>query len=167
LPKDEIIWEMGSVGADLLEASGFNRYEISAYGKNFSQHNLNYWEFGDYIGIGAGAHGKITDTGKDAIFRTMKSKSPNDYMARFNNNQNNTSIATIENSSFEFMLNAFRLKEGFSLELFESRTGQNFQTVSQQINKAKKIGLLEIKNDRIIPTEKGFNFVNDLQEMFL
>ena len=167
LPKDEIIWEMGSVGEDLLEASGFKRYEISAYGKNFSQHNLNYWEFGDYIGIGAGAHGKITDTGKDAIFRTMKSKSPNDYMSRFNNNQNNTSIATIKNPSFEFMLNAFRLKEGFSLELFESRTGQNFQTVSQQINKAKKIGLLEIKNDRIIPTEKGFNFVNDLQEMFL
>jgi len=88
-------------------------------------------------------------------------------MARFNNNQNNTSIAIIENLSFEFMLNALRLKEGFSLELFESRTGQNFQTVSQQINKAKKIGLLEIKNDRIIPTEKGFNFVNDLQEMFL
>ena len=88
-------------------------------------------------------------------------------MARFNNNQNNTSIAIIENLSFEFMLNALRLKEGFSLELFESRTGQNFQTVSQQINKAKKIELLEIKNDRIIPTEKGFNFVNDLQEMFL
>jgi oxygen-independent coproporphyrinogen-3 oxidase len=167
LPRDEIIWEMGSAGADLLESSGFKRYEISAFGKNFSQHNLNYWEFGDYIGIGAGAHGKITDTSKGVIFRTMKPKSPEDYMAQFNGNQNSIPVVNINNLSFEFMLNALRLKEGFSAKLFESRTGQNFQTIGKQINKAKKLGLIDIMNDRIVPTEKGFNFVNDLQEMFL
>jgi len=167
LPKDEIIWEMGSAGADLLESGGFKRYEISAYGKNFSQHNLNYWEFGDYIGIGAGAHGKITDIIKGVIFRTMKPKSPEDYMEQFNSRKNNAPIVNINNLSFEFMLNALRLKEGFTSKLFESRTGLNFQTVGKQINKAKKLGLIDIMNDRIVPTEKGFNFVNDLQEMFL
>ena len=167
LPKDEIICEMGSAGADLLESSGFKRYEISAYGKNFSQHNLNYWEFGDYIGIGAGAHGKITDTSKGVIFRTMKPKSPEDYMAQFNSDQNSIPVVNINNLSFEFMLNALRLKGGFSAKLFESRTGQNFQTIGKQINNAKNLGLIDIMNDRIVPTEKGFNFVNDLQEMFL
>ncbi len=167
LPKDEIIWQMGSAGADLLESSGFKRYEISAYGKNFSQHNLNYWEFGDYVGIGAGAHGKITDIIKGVIFRTMKPKSPEDYMEQFNSRKNNAPIVNINNLSFEFMLNALRLKEGFTSKLFESRTGLNFQTVGKQINKAKKLGLIDIMNDRIVPTEKGFNFVNDLQEMFL
>ncbi len=167
LPKDEIIWEMGSAGADLLESGGFKRYEISAYGKNFSQHNLNYWEFGDYIGIGAGAHGKITDIIKGVIFRTMKPKSPEDYMEQFNSRKNNAPIVNINNLSFEFMINALRLKEGFTSKLFESRTGLNFQTVGKQISKAKKLGLIDIMNDRIVPTEKGFNFVNDLQEMFL
>ncbi len=167
LPKDEIIWEMGSAGADLLESSGFKRYEISAYGKNFSQHNLNYWEFGDYIGIGAGAHGKISDTSKGVIFRTMKSKSPEDYMVQFNGNHSDIPVVNINNLSFDFMLNALRLKEGFSAKLFESRTGQNFQTIGKQINNAKNLGLIDIMNDRIVPTEKGFNFVNDLQEMFL
>jgi oxygen-independent coproporphyrinogen-3 oxidase len=167
LPKDEIICEMGSAGADLLESSGFKRYEISAYGKNFSQHNLNYWEFGDYIGIGAGAHGKISDTSKGVIFRTMKSKSPEDYMVQFNGNHSSIPVVNINNLSFDFMLNALRLKEGFSAKLFESRTGQNFQTIGKQINNAKNLGLIDIMNDRIVPTEKGFNFVNDLQEMFL
>ncbi len=167
LPKDEIICEMGSAGADLLESSGFKRYEISAYGKNFSQHNLNYWEFGDYIGIGAGAHGKISDTSKGVIFRTMKSKSPEDYMVQFNGNHSSIPVVNINNLSFDFMLNALRLKEGFSAKLFESRTGQNFQTIGKQINNAKNLGLIDIMNDRIVPTEKGFNFVNELQEMFL
>ena len=88
-------------------------------------------------------------------------------MAQFNSNQNNASTVTINNLSFEFMLNALRLKDGFSARLFESRTGQNFQTIGKQINKAKNLGLIDIMNDRIVPTEKGFNFVNDLQEMFL
>jgi oxygen-independent coproporphyrinogen-3 oxidase len=158
---------MGSAGADLLESNGFKRYEISAFGKNFSQHNLNYWEFGDYIGIGAGAHGKITDTSKGVIFRTMKPKSPEDYMAQFNSDQNSIPVVNINNLSFEFMLNALRLKGGFSAKLFESRTGQNFQTIGKQINNAKNLGLIYIMNDRIVPTKKGFNFVNDLQEMFL
>ncbi len=167
LPKDEIIWEMGRAGADLLESGGFKRYEVSAFGKVFAKHNLNYWEFGDYIGIGAGAHGKITDTSKGVIFRTMKCKSPSDYMAQFNQHQTDLSVEYIENLTFEFMLNALRLKEGFSSELFESRTGKNFQTVEKQINQAQGLGLIDIINDRIIPTEKGFDFVNDIQEMFL
>ena len=162
LPKDDDIWRMGEQGVALLEQHGFARYEVSAFGKISSKHNLNYWQFGDYIGIGAGAHGKITDINTGKILRTRKAKSPKDYSS----NQAGV-IEPIENSSFEFMLNALRLKQGFDSDLFENRTGESISVISQQLDKVKTLGLLEINNDRIKPSKKGFDFLNDLQSFFL
>ncbi len=161
LPKDEDIWQMGEQGALLLEKYGFNRYEVSAFGKP-SKHNLNYWQFGDYIGIGAGAHGKITLADGQSIIRTLKSKSPKDYI-----NQCVKTIETIENPEFEFMLNALRLKNGFDELLFTSRSGKSIDVIHDKLMHAKSIGLLSRNNFHIKPTSKGFNFLNDLQELFL
>ncbi len=162
LPSEEAIWEMGENGSELLEKKGFNRYEVSAYGKTPSKHNLNYWLFGDYIGIGAGAHGKITDINSSQIFRTEKPKSPKDYMT------NSQKIPkTINNLQFDFMLNALRLKDGFETSLFESRTGKSIYSISDKLENLELLGLLELNEAKIKPTNKGFNFLNEVQGNFL
>ena len=158
---------MGEKGAAMLENSGFEQYEISAYGRTPSQHNINYWEFGDYIGIGAGAHGKITDIKTKKVFRTLKSKSPRDYLVQFSNNRSESSAKVIDNLTFEFMLNSLRLKNGFNVELFETRTGQPFQVLNSKLDKAIDLDLIQIQKKCIRPTTKGFNFLNELQEIFL
>ena len=167
LPTEDDIWEMGEKGASILENGGFEQYEISAYGKTHSHHNINYWEFGDYIGIGAGAHGKITDIKAKKVFRTLKSKSPRDYLNQFQRNGSESSIKIIDNITFEFMLNSLRLKDGFNVELFETRTGQPFKVLSSKLDKAVDLGLIQIQKKWIKPTKKGFNLLNELQEIFL
>jgi len=167
LPLEKKIWDMGEKGAALLIENGFRQYEVSAYGERPSQHNINYWEFGDYIGIGAGAHGKITDMNSKSIFRTLKPKSPNDYLIKFQSNAGDANIKKIDNVAFEFMLNSLRLKDGFSTQLFESRTGQSIENLSPKLEKAVDLGLLMNDDNWIKPSEKGFNFLNDLQEIFL
>jgi oxygen-independent coproporphyrinogen-3 oxidase len=167
LPSEDNICEMGEKGAALLQNSGFEQYEISAYGKTPSQHNINYWEFGDYIGIGAGAHGKITDIKEKKVFRTLKPKSPRDYLVQFQHNDSESSVKVVDNITFEFMLNSLRLKDGFNVELFETRTGQPFQVLSSKLDKAIDLDLIEIQKKWIKPTTKGFNFLNELQEIFL
>jgi len=167
LPNDESIWSMSAKGAALIESHGHQQYEISAYGKIPSKHNLNYWQFGDYLGIGAGAHGKLTDIKSHSVFRTLKPKSPKDYIAHFSGKNVNLNIKMVDNIVFEFMLNALRLKQGFDLGLFAKRTGNSAIVISEQLNQANDLGLLSIENNWIKPTAKGFNFVNDLQEMFL
>ena len=167
LPTEDDIWEMGEKGASILENGGFEQYEISAYGKTHSHHNINYWEFGDYIGIGAGAHGKITDIKAKKVFRTLKSKSPRDYLNQFQRNGSGPSIKIVDNITFEFMLNSLRLKDGFNVELFETRTGQPFKVLSSKLDKAVDLGLIQIQKKWIKPTKKGFNLLNELQEIFL
>jgi len=167
LPGDEVIWEMGENGSRLLNQSGFHQYEVSAYSKSPSVHNLNYWEFGDYIGVGAGAHGKITKINSSEIVRTLKVKSPKDYLVSVNKNKQNSRINLVENLAFEFMLNSLRLIDGFDLKLFESRTGQSIELLKSQMKRAKKLGLLDAENNRIKPTSRGLSFLNDLQEIFL
>lgn len=167
LPNDEHIWEMGDKGARLLQSQGFNQYEVSAYSNRPSHHNINYWEFGDYLGIGAGAHGKITDVNSKNIFRTLKPKSPNDYLKKFQKNVEKSTIKNIENVAFEFMLNGLRLKQGINTNLFESRTGKSIEIIGPQIDEAINLGLLTKKNQLIQPSKKGFNFLNNLQEIFL
>ena len=167
LPIDEKIWDMGEQGAELLNQNGFRQYEVSAYSERPSEHNINYWKFGDYIGIGAGAHGKITDVESQQIFRTLKPKSPKEYLSKM---QTGTDIPTkkeVDNVAFEFMLNSLRLKDGFSSSLFESRTGLLIKSLSSELGRAENLGLLENKNNWIKPTSKGFNFLNELQEIFL
>ena len=167
LPAEDNIWEMGEKGAAFLQNSGFEQYEISAYGKTPSQHNINYWEFGDYLGIGAGAHGKITDIKSKKIFRTLKPKSPRDYLIKFQHTERESPIKIVDNIVFDFMLNSLRLKDGFNVELFEKRTGQPFQVLSSKLDKAIDLDLIQIQKKWIKPTTKGFNFLNELQEIFL
>ena len=123
LPIDEKIWDMGEQGAALLNQNGFRQYEVSAYSERPSEHNINYWKFGDYIGIGAGAHGKITDVESQQIFRTLKPKSPKEYLSKMQAGVDISTKKEVDNVAFEFMLNSLRLKDGFSSSLFESRTG--------------------------------------------
>ena len=167
LPNNEHIWEMGDTGARLLQSKGFNQYEVSAYSNRPSHHNINYWEFGDYLGIGAGAHGKITDMNSKNIFRTLKPKSPNDYLKKFQKNVEKSTIKNIENVTFEFMLNGLRLKQGINTNLFESRTGKSIEIIGPQIDEAINLGLLTKKDRQIKPSKKGFHFLNNLQEIFL
>ena len=167
LPIDDKIWDMGEQGAALLNKKGFKQYEVSAYSERPSEHNVNYWEFGDYIGIGAGAHGKITDIESQQIYRTLKPKSPKDYLSKIQTGINISTTKEVDNVAFEFMLNSLRLKNGFSSELFESRTGLSIETLNSELIKAGNLDLLENKNNWIKPTSKGFNFLNELQEIFL
>jgi len=167
LPLDEDIWEMGERGAELLSQNGFNQYEVSAYSSEPSKHNLNYWEFGDYIGIGAGAHGKITDMDTHKISRTLKLKSPKDYLLAVQNSQQTSSIKIIDSLSFEFMLNSLRLIDGFDPKLFEARTGQSIKLLNSQMREAENLGLLDVGSHWIKPTKKGCSFLNELQEIFL
>ena len=167
LPSDDYIWKMGEKGADILNSNGFQHYEVSAYSVLPSKHNMNYWEFGDYIGIGAGAHGKITDVASNEIMRTLKTKSPKDYLLSVKKNKQTSSIKAVENLSFEFMLNSLRLIDGFDPELYESRTGQPIELLSQQLREAENLDLLDIKTHKIKPTQKGYSFLNDLQAIFL
>jgi oxygen-independent coproporphyrinogen-3 oxidase len=153
---------MGEQGVNLLNQQGFERYEVSAFGRVPSKHNLNYWEFGDYIGIGAGAHGKITNIETGKIFRTMKPKSPKDYLG-----DGKKTLEVVDNLSFEFMLNALRLKNGFKADLFMTRTGQSVDCIRGKLDRAQSIGLLEDDMNVIIPTKRGFDFLNDLQALFL
>ncbi|MDC1536683.1 radical SAM family heme chaperone HemW [Candidatus Thioglobus sp.] len=167
LPIDEKIWDMGDQGATLLNHNGFRQYEVSAYSEKPSEHNINYWKFGDYIGIGAGAHGKITDVESQQIFRTIKPKSPKDYLSKMQTGVYISTKKEVDNLTFEFMLNSLRLKDGFSSSLFESRTGLLIKSLSSELGRAENLGLLENKNNWIKPTSKGFNFLNELQEIFL
>ena len=167
LPSDEIIWEMGEKGAKLLNKKGFRQYEVSAYSSNPSLHNLNYWTFGDYIGIGAGAHGKITDMSSHQIFRTLKPKSPNEYLLSIQQNKMISRKKVVDSLSFEFMLNSLRLIDGFDSGLFESRTGLSIESVRSQIKEAEKLNLLNIRDNWIKPTKNGYSFLNELQEIFL
>ena len=167
LPIDEKIWNMGEQAAILLNHNGFRQYEVSAYSERPSEHNINYWKFGDYIGIGAGAHGKITDVESQQIFRTLKPKSPKDYLSKMQAGVDISTKKEVDNVTFEFMLNSLRLKGGFSSSLFESRTGLLIKSLSSELKRAENLGLLENKNNWIKPTSKGFNFLNELQEIFL
>ena len=167
LPSYEDIWKIGERGSELLNQRGFHQYEISAYSTLPSKHNMNYWEFGDYIGIGAGAHGKITNMAANEIVRTLKMKSPRDYLLSVKNNNQTSSVTLIENLSFEFMLNSLRLIGGFDPNLYESRTGQPVKVLREQMREAENLGLLDVQAHKIIPTQKGYSFLNDLQAIFL
>ena len=167
LPSDEDIWKIGERGSELLNQRGFHQYEISAYSTLPSKHNMNYWEFGDYIGIGAGAHGKITNMAANEIVRTLKMKSPRDYLLPVKNNNQTTSVTLIENLPLEFMLNSLRLIGGFDPNLYESRTGQSIKVLREKMREAENLGLLEVQAHKIKPTQKGYSFLNDLQAIFL
>ncbi len=170
LPVDEALWEIQEAGQQHLAQAGFRQYEISAYARHqaMSRHNLNYWTFGDYIGIGAGAHGKVSYRSDEGlrIERHEKLRQPKAYLNAINPTQKRQWVAQ-EELPFEFMLNALRLYDGVSIDLFEQRTGLSLQQLQKPLTLARGKGLLMDNPDRLAPSAQGRLFLNDLLELFL
>jgi putative oxygen-independent coproporphyrinogen III oxidase len=176
LPDEDAAWEMQSAGQRRLAAAGYAQYEVSAYARDGSRcrHNLNYWSFGDYVGIGAGAHGKISSSLPDRILRTAKPRQPREYQAAIAQRRDSVGerkLVATSQLAFEFMLNALRLNDGFSTEIFEARTGLSIDCVAQQLTQATQRGLLTPSGAPSapgwLPTSLGRRFLNDLQSGFL
>jgi len=168
LPQDETLWDIQEAGQALLSEHGFQQYEISAYAQKDRQakHNINYWQFGDYLGIGAGAHGKITLPGENRILRTNKTRLPKDYLNTAKIKSVNISEIETEDRDLEFFMNALRLYQGTPFSLFEQRTGLSIEHCQAKMAKAIEAGLLEA-GDQIKTTAKGQLFLNELLEKFL
>ena len=166
LPSDDATWEMQAACQETLAAAGFEQYEVSAYARPGRQcrHNLNYWRFGDYVGIGAGAHGKITVDG--AVIRTEKTRSPRVYLETGGRTGARNVVPTSE-LPFEFMLNTLRLTEGFRAADFERTTGLPVGVIHPSLAALEARGLIGSVGDWLRPTELGFRFLNDLQAAFL
>jgi len=169
LPDDDASADMQDMIAELTAANGYQQYEVSAYAKDGkrARHNLNYWEFGDYLGIGAGAHSKISFPHR--ILRQARYKQPKAYMeqAKLGAPVQEEHEITRDDMGFEFMLNTLRLHGGFDPNLFGERTGLSLNAIEKTLNEAESKGLLYRDYKVIKPTELGQRFLNDLQEMFL
>ncbi len=171
IPDDDHAWDMQEHCQAMLADAGYAHYEVSAYARPGRQcaHNLNYWRFGDYLGVGAGAHGKITLGADQTILRRWKVKHPTTYLDAAGTPQaigGDDRIAP-ERRPFEFMLNALRLHEGFALADFEARTGLSAATIALPLEQAQQHGWLTLSEGRAVPTELGRRFTNDVVELFL
>src|SRR5450830_1141012 len=169
LPDDDLSADMQDMIAEVTGGAGYQHYEVSAYAQpgRRARHNLNYWQFGDYLGIGAGAHSKLSFPHR--VLRQARYKQPKSYMEQVAAGtpvQEEREIGRDE-MGFEFMLNTLRLQEGFTPNLFAERTGLALNTSEKQLNAAEAKGLLYRDHEIIRPTELGQRFLNDLQEMFL
>jgi len=169
LPKSDLIWQMQVDGAALLAKSGFEQYEVSAFAAKDRQckHNRNYWEFGDYLGIGAGAHGKITDMSAQQVNRTTRQRHPDQYLNAQIEQISSTRSLSVDELTFEFMLNALRLNHGFTKNLFEQRTGLPRQALEPQITQLVDEKLLQQCGEIFLPSDLGRQFLNDLISRFL
>ncbi|WP_417276846.1 radical SAM family heme chaperone HemW [Castellaniella sp.] len=171
VPGDELSTTMQDRVAELARAAGFNRYEVSAYARpgEICQHNLNYWQFGDYLGIGPGAHSKISF--QNRIIRQARARMPDAWMrlaeARTGKHIVEERTLKHEDLGFEFMLNALRLREGVEGGLFIERTGLSLMSLLPDMRRAAERGLLEPGLNRIQATPQGWRFLNDLQMEFL
>jgi oxygen-independent coproporphyrinogen-3 oxidase len=171
IPDIDAAWDIQEACQAQLAQAGFAQYEVSAYAREGHQcaHNLNYWKFGDYFGIGAGAHGKLTLGATQQVQRRWKIRHPNLYLEKAGTQD---AIAGDEFLSearlpFDFMLNALRLNDGVSMHLFETRTGLPRSAIAPQLAKARENGWLEADDDWLRPTELGRRFTNDVIGLFL
>ena len=175
LPEEEVLADIQQMGMELLQDRGYSQYEVSAYARNgeSSRHNLNYWQFGDYLGIGAGAHGKISQKQEQQlrIIRSQKTRQPDNYLSR--------DLATLaqqkpiaeEELAMEFMMNGLRLREGVPASYFSARTGLPFSAIEQQVKKLQAQGLLdgsqlEENLNYLRATPLGYQFLNSLLQDF-
>ncbi len=169
VPDDDLASDMLDQIADITGAAGMDRYEVSAYARpgHRCTHNLNYWQFGDYLGIGAGAHGKLSYAHR--VIRQVRWRDPVTYMdkALAGNAVSNEDEVARKALPFEFMLNALRLREGVPLQLFRERTGLPMSSLQAGLDAAQTQGLAEVALDEIRPTARGFDFLSDLQGLFL
>ena len=169
VPDQDAAYEMLDLVTDMTLAAGMERYEVSAYARTGHRcwHNLNYWQFGDYLGIGAGAHSKLSFAHR--IVRQVRHRDPRLYMDKA---LAGDCVATSQEVAradlpFEFMLNALRLKDGFSLAQYSERTGLSMTAIQQGLDEAQIKGLIERDLHSVRPTTRGFDFLNDLQSLFL
>ena len=171
LPLDDMAWDMHQAGSDLLEANAYMQYEISAFAQQGKQsrHNVNYWRFGDFLAIGAGAHGKITTAAEGRVRRFARHRHPKRYLQGLPSGdwRAETRVLSDEELVFEFFLNQLRLKDGVTIDDFSARTGLAWNVVESRVTKAVDKGLLEIRDGRVSPTVLGWRFVNDIQQIFL
>ena len=170
LPSEDEIDAMFEQNLELLSNAGYKRYEVSAYAKKDQEckHNLNYWRFGDYIGIGAGAHGKISFPNK--ITRQIRERHPESYMSAMETRGNaliESREIQAEDLPFEFMLNALRLTDGVDTSTFGERTGLPLSMISKGLDEASKKGLLDSNPSKLKATDQGLRYLNNLQEIFL
>ncbi len=171
IPDHDAAWDMQERCQALLAQAGYAQYETSAYARPGRQcaHNLNYWRFGDYLGIGAGAHGKLTLGAEQAILRRWKLKHPAEYLANAGSAAAIGGDERIEPARrpFDYMLNALRLNAGFALSEFEARTGLARTAIAAELGEAGARGWIESDGERVVPTEFGRRFANDVIELFL
>ena len=170
LPDEDLAWEMQQACQQILAKAGYQHYEVSGYAKpnHPCQHNLNYWTFGDYIGLGAGAHGKITVPPEGKIWRTQMPASPGGYVEEMTRPKpGRTSLVSDIDAVFEFMLNTLRLQKGFDLNLFELRTGLPISMIEPKLEEVQQKGWVEIKDHHLTLTAKGQQYLNDVVGVFL
>jgi oxygen-independent coproporphyrinogen-3 oxidase len=170
LPDADTAWDMQEACQAKLANAGYVQYEVSAYARDGRRcaHNLNYWTFGDYLGIGAGAHGKISDA-SGAIMRTAKVKLPRSYLDRAAQREpfGTCDRVAMDQIPFEFMLNALRLDDGVAIDAFERHTGLARAAIARSLSRAREREWLAADDDRLRPTETGRRFLNDLIALFL
>ncbi|OSZ67499.1 radical SAM family heme chaperone HemW [Hydrogenophaga sp. IBVHS2] len=169
VPDDDDAYAMLDRITELTTAAGLQRYEVSAYAKpgHACRHNLNYWQFGDYLGIGAGAHGKLSFAHR--VARTVKLRDPRRYMEQALAGDALASMDEVPRADlpFEFMLNALRLKDGVALQDFMDRTGLPLSAIDRAVREGEQQGLLTREAGRLAPTARGLDFLSDLQSLFL
>lgn len=168
LPEEDNIIELHTLGQKVLKEHGMAQYEVSAYTREQPcHHNVNYWEFGDYLAIGAGAHGKITHPDRQEIIRYHHYRSPKQYMDRTLGFIQGKQAIPSDQLAFEFMLNALRLKQGVKTTYFTERTGLPLSSITSTLDAAKQKGWLEAYSTHLRATPEGYRFLNDLVGMFI
>lgn len=183
IPGEDILIDMQDQGLALLAENGFQRYEVSAFAQpgEASRHNLNYWRFGDYLGIGAGAHAKLTQPRQARIVRLRKRKQPEHYLQAAQHSMKqaqanllvrypylaDASPIEAEDLPVEFLLNALRLREGFTITQYQTLTGLPFDALGKRVESLKHQGLLSVDGERITTTERGYQFLNSVLEAFI
>ncbi|WP_180040680.1 radical SAM family heme chaperone HemW [Acinetobacter sp. YH12100] len=166
LPVDDVLEDIQEQGEIYLKAQGFINYEVSAWRKELpSAHNLNYWQFGDYLAIGAGAHGKVTQP--DGVYRFQKTRLPKDYLAKVPAEHLQFKRIEAEEMPFEFMMNALRLNQGVEAKFYIERTGQSLDTLQDLLSSLRKRKLMIDDQNRLACTEQGHIFLNSVLEEFL
>jgi len=169
LPDCRLISEIQDHGCQLLARYGYEQYEISSFAKQRKRctHNQNYWEFGDYIGIGAGAHGKITLNHEQTLLRTFRTRQPNDYLKHKNRGEKKSIVVEVPQRPLEFMMNVLRLKNGVPLKYFPERTGLQESYISKIVTNLKKEGLLVDTETQLLTTSLGFRFLDTILDRFV
>jgi len=166
LPMDEVLEDIQEQGEAYLKAQGFINYEVSAWRKELpSAHNLNYWQFGDYLSIGAGAHGKVTQA--DGVYRFQKTRLPKDYLAKVPAEHLQFKRIEAEDMPFEFMMNALRLNNGVVAKLYAERTGLSLDGLNALLTSLRQRKLMVEDPERLACTEQGHVFLNSVLEEFL